>query len=185
MRDRFGELRGVAALLLAAILLIVAGPASAQAPAAYDPAAYNKVFFETFTSRCMPAAHSGSTYDTSGMTRMVDFMAEHWLGGSPGSVWTPDPALEIVLIIRDKVGCAVVSVAGDAGAIEAAVAARFDGPSSAFERDHFERADDGGFESRYGDDCGQGQRCRVTFNVRGAPEAGRIAMMAAATRGEP
>lgn len=166
--------------MLAALLLIVVGPASAQ-----EPAAYNKVFFETFTNRCMPAAHSGADYDTSGMTEMVDFMAEHWLGGAPGSVWTPDPSLEIVLIIREQVGCAVVSAVGDAGAIEATITERFDGTASPFERDHFKRADDGGFESRYVEDCGQDQRCRVVFNVRGAPEAGKIAMMAAAMRVDP
>jgi len=100
-------------------------------------------------------------------------------------VWTPDPSLEIVLIIRDRGGCAVVSAAGDAGEMETAIAGMFDGPSSSFERDHVKRNEDGGFELRYVEACGQGQRCRVTFNVRGAPEPGRLAMMAAAVRVDP
>ena len=172
-------LRARCAVLATLGALALAGTASA------DPALHSEVFFDTFMTRCMFSAHSGRGYVTDGMVKLGDEDARYWLGDKPGSVWAPDPAVRVLLIVRDGAGCSVVSQSGDAAAVEKIVRFWFEGEQAPFVRDSFERAADGGFASHYRADCPGGTLCRVIFNVRGAPGPGELAMMASAARVVP
>ncbi|MEQ8394291.1 hypothetical protein [Thalassobaculum sp.] len=173
-------------VLLGAALLLPAAPAAVAQEPAPDPLAHNKLFVETFVNRCLSAVHADAAYDTAGMNQVHEFLAGHWLNGKPGSVWTPNPAMHILLIIRDGAGCFVVSEFGDAKALEPVVAARIAEAHPTLVREEFERADDGGFGSKYLDaGCGGNQSCRVVVNARATPEEGKLAMLAAAMRFTP
>lgn len=176
-------LRLAAALLLAAAIC-GGGTASADEPGA-DAAAYNKVFFETFMTRCLLSAHSGRGYVTEGMVRLDAQAAAPWLAGLPGGVWAPDPALRVLLIVRDRAGCSVVSQTGDVKAIEATIAHWFDGAASPFTRDSFERSVDGGFTARYRSSCTGGTLCSVVFSASPPRGPGGVALMATAVRVTP
>ena len=167
-------------LLGAALLLGVVSTASAQ-----DKSLYNKVFFETFMVRCMAPAHGGLAYNTEKMTRVADRLAKHWLDGGPGSVWSPDLSMKVLLVLRGDGSCMVVSADGDAAAMKARVAKWFDEPPSPFERDVFRPLPDGGFESKYHRDCGGGLWCSVIINARGEAKQGQLALMAMAARVRP
>ncbi|EDP63990.1 hypothetical protein BAL199_15182 [alpha proteobacterium BAL199] len=171
--------------LSAALLLAALSSAVAQEPAP-DRLAHNKLFVETFVNRCLSAVHADTAYDTTGMNEVHEFLAGHWLDGKPGSVWTPNPAMHILLIIRDGAGCFVVSEFGDANALEPVVAARIAEAHPSFVREQFQRAEDGGFGSKYLDEsCGGNRSCRVVVNARAASEEGKLAMLAAAMRFTP
>lgn len=175
----------LAAALLLAAGICGGGTASADGAGADGAAAYNKVFFETFMTRCLFSAHSGHSYVTEGMVRLDQQAAAPWLAGSPGSVWAPDPALRVLLIVRNRAGCSVVSQTGDVKAIEDTIAHWFDGAGSPFTRDSFERAADGGFTSRYRSNCTGGTLCSVVFSATPPRGAGGVALMATAARVTP
>lgn len=168
------------AMVLSAAIMGAGGGASAA-----DAGAYNEVFFNTFMTRCLFSAHSGRGYVTEGMARLDDQAAAPWLDGVPGGVWAPDPALRVLLIVRGKAGCSVVSELGDVAAIEDTIAHWFDGAGSPFTRDRFERSADGGFTSHYRSSCTGGTLCSVVFSARPPQGAGGLALMATAARVAP
>lgn len=169
----------VARLVMALTLSAGAGALAAE------PEAYNEVFFDTFMARCLFSAHSGRGYVTEGMTKLDDRAAAYWLDGAPGGVWAPDPALRVLLIVRGRAGCSVVSELGDVKAIEDTIAHWFDGAGSPFIRDSFERTADGGFTSHYRSNCTGGTLCSVVFSARPPQGAGGLALMATAARVTP
>jgi len=175
--------RGAAALLL--FVACICGGGAASAADASDAAAYNKVFFETFMTRCLFSAHSGRGYVTEGMVRLDEQASAPWLAGAPGRVWVPDPAMRVLLIVREGAGCSVVSQTGDVKAIEDTIAHWFDGTGSPFTRDSFERAADGGFTSRYRSNCTGGTLCSVVFSASPPRGPGGVALMATAARVTP
>lgn len=168
------------------ILLLVLSVAVPRATSAADAKRHNDLFFQTFMTRCMPSAHSGRGYVTDGLSKLDQRLGQFWLKGAPGSVWAPDPALRVLLIIRDgDAGCSVVSLFGDAAALEKLIEYWFDPKQSPFTRDFFERTADGGFTSHYRADCPGGTWCRTIFNVRAAPAPGQLAIMGTAARVRP
>lgn len=171
---------------LAAALVLVAGSAAAQQPAqqpAADGAAHTKLFLDTFLNRCMPAAHAGTAVDTAGMTRVESPLDIVWLNGMEGSVWNPDPRMQVVMVERAAGGCLVLSALGDAAAVEAALGESFDAAGSGFEREHFKRTADGSFQAFYRTgSCAAALGCRVIVNARGGAESSGLAMMAGAAQ---
>ncbi|MEQ9331657.1 hypothetical protein [Thalassobaculum sp.] len=168
-----------AALVLAAVPAV---PASAQQPDA-EKAAHTRLFLDTFLTRCMPAAHAGKPVDTAGMTPVESPLAEVWLHGMEGSVWNPQPDMQVVMVVREAGGCLVLSALGDTGAVEAAVRERFGAAAAGFDQEHFKRTEDGGIQSFYRTRaCPAAQGCRVIVNTRGTPGPGGLAMMAGAAQ---
>ncbi|NQW09056.1 MAG: hypothetical protein HQ481_04135 [Alphaproteobacteria bacterium] len=171
MKDRFYRLPA-----LLAVLVVISLSRPGYAESDFD---YTGVFFKTFMTACMPAAHSRTPIDLPEFIKMPDQLAQLWLGGKPGAVWQVDATHEVLLVSPANFHCYVVSKLGDVDDLEQRVRKAFDPSVSEFTTDAFERADDGGFTASYSRDNADGTQRRVLIKAR-PPAEGRIQLVATA-----
>lgn len=142
--------------------------------------AHNRTFLNAFLTRCMPAAHTRSPVDPSGMIELPDELATQWLQGEQGTVWKFDAEHDVLLASDRPDHCFVVSKYSDVEDLRDQVAFWFDEDATGFTQDAFETKPSGEFRASYSLDQKDGWRRRILIQARPVPESGGIAIMGTA-----
>lgn len=142
--------------------------------------AHNKVFLEAFLTRCMPAAHAEIPIAPDGMTKLDGQLADAWLQGKPGTVWSYDGEHDVLLVSVRPSNCFVVSKYGEVPDLRERVAGWFEEDGSGFAEDEFRTNPAGEFTASYTRKAGDGWAHRILIQARPVPESGGLAIMGTA-----
>lgn len=142
--------------------------------------AHNKVFLEAFLTRCMPAAHAEAPIREDGMTKLDGELADAWLQGKPGTVWSYDGEHDVLLVSVRPSNCFVVSKHSDVADLRERVAGWFEEDASGFAEDEFRTNPAGEFTASYTRKADSGWAHRILIQARLVPESGGLAILGTA-----